>query len=109
MDREDQIRDRAYSLWQSEGSPDGRHADHWRRAEEEIGGENIATLSSDLPGPPEMDLEPVPVTDAAKVTSEDVPPARSGQSAKNEAPVESGGLDNPVHHVGRQPLDPLTK
>ncbi|WP_244489913.1 DUF2934 domain-containing protein [Rhizobium sp. Leaf391] len=27
--REHLIRERAYSLWETEGSPDGKHEDHW--------------------------------------------------------------------------------
>ncbi|MBB3447094.1 MULTISPECIES: DUF2934 domain-containing protein [unclassified Rhizobium] len=35
MDREQQRRERAYKIWEDEGRPDGQHADHWRRAEEQ--------------------------------------------------------------------------
>lgn len=31
-----QIQTRAYFLWQREGQPEGRAAEHWRRAEEEL-------------------------------------------------------------------------
>ncbi|PDV85505.1 hypothetical protein CO652_26005 [Rhizobium sp. H4] len=31
--REDEIRKRAYSLWEKEGRPEGKHRDHWTRAE----------------------------------------------------------------------------
>jgi hypothetical protein len=34
--REQAIRERAYAIWEEEGRPDGRHLDHWRRAEDEI-------------------------------------------------------------------------
>jgi len=36
MDIEQQIRDRAFEIWQSEGCPDGCAEDHWVRAEAEI-------------------------------------------------------------------------
>jgi hypothetical protein len=39
MDREQQIRERAHQLWESEGRPEGQHEDHWARAKEEL--ENI--------------------------------------------------------------------
>jgi len=35
-DLTDRIRRRAYEIWESEGSPDGRPDDHWRQAEQEI-------------------------------------------------------------------------
>jgi hypothetical protein len=31
-----QVRERAYALWQAEGMIDGRHLDHWRAAESEV-------------------------------------------------------------------------
>jgi Protein of unknown function (DUF2934) len=35
-EREDRIRQRAYELWQQEGTPDGKPDDHWYQAEREI-------------------------------------------------------------------------
>ncbi|MCT7668030.1 DUF2934 domain-containing protein [Shinella kummerowiae] len=35
VDKEQRQRERAYKIWEDEGHPDGRHADHWRRAGEE--------------------------------------------------------------------------
>jgi hypothetical protein len=32
------IRERAHRLWESEGRPEGKHDEHWRRASEEIHG-----------------------------------------------------------------------
>ena len=37
-DSDDLIRNRAYEIWEAEGRPDGRSAEHWRRAREELGG-----------------------------------------------------------------------
>jgi hypothetical protein len=34
--REQALRERAYAIWEEEGRPDGKHLDHWRRAEDEI-------------------------------------------------------------------------
>jgi hypothetical protein len=33
---EQAIRERAYAIWEDEGRPEGRHLDHWLRAEAEI-------------------------------------------------------------------------
>ncbi|HEX2256662.1 MAG TPA: DUF2934 domain-containing protein [Afifellaceae bacterium] len=35
-DRDERIKQRAYEIWESEGRPEGRHLDHWRRAASEI-------------------------------------------------------------------------
>ena len=35
-DREREVRERAYRIWQGEGSPHGRDHDHWYRAEREV-------------------------------------------------------------------------
>jgi hypothetical protein len=35
-ERERRIRELAYQLWQSEGSPDGREKEYWHRARERI-------------------------------------------------------------------------
>jgi len=31
----DKRRERAYRIWEEEGRPEGRHLDHWQRAEEQ--------------------------------------------------------------------------
>lgn len=38
-DRDERIRQRAYEIWQKEGAPEGRQAEHWQQAEREIDGE----------------------------------------------------------------------
>jgi hypothetical protein len=35
-EREQKIRERAHALWEQEGSPEGRHAEHWATAEREF-------------------------------------------------------------------------
>lgn len=36
MEESEQIRRRAHQIWQAEGSPEGRDAKHWARAQEEL-------------------------------------------------------------------------
>ena len=36
MSREQKVRDAAYAIWEAEGRPEGRDADHWRLAEERV-------------------------------------------------------------------------
>lgn len=38
-DREERIRQRAYRLWQEEGSPEGRADEYWSRAQAQIDAE----------------------------------------------------------------------
>jgi hypothetical protein len=52
MDREAQIRQRAHEIWETEGRPDGRHAEHWARATEEFdsrGGQPSAQPQAQMP------------------------------------------------------------
>jgi hypothetical protein len=42
MDNDDDVRRRAYALWESEGRPAGKHEEHWQRAlEEQQGGAQV--------------------------------------------------------------------
>lgn len=36
MSREQIVRDTAYAIWEAEGRPEGRDADHWKQAEERV-------------------------------------------------------------------------
>ena len=45
-DRKDKIRERAYGIWEEEGHPHGRAADHWQRAVREV--EGVAAGQADL-------------------------------------------------------------
>ena len=49
-DREARIRERAYSLWEEGGRPEGRDGEFWERAEELIGMEDNADAAL-LPNP----------------------------------------------------------
>jgi hypothetical protein len=35
-DKDQAIRERAYRIWEQEGRPEGRHADHWHQAAGEL-------------------------------------------------------------------------
>ena len=50
---EQRIRERAYALWQSDGSPDGRADDYWDRARRQLEAESD-------PDAPDM-ISPAPV------------------------------------------------
>jgi hypothetical protein len=40
MEREEQVRRLAYSIWEEEGCPDGRNVEHWLKAEAILQTEN---------------------------------------------------------------------
>ena len=80
-DRETQIRERAYRLWQADGAPDGRADEYWQRAERQLdaeggdldgGGELAADVSIDQsakrrsPGEPLQDTDAVPAAEVAR-------------------------------------------
>jgi hypothetical protein len=46
-ERERNIRERAYAIWEKEGRPDGKSLDHWLQAEAEIGDEKIIGITND--------------------------------------------------------------
>jgi hypothetical protein len=62
MDREQKIREKAYSLWQADGGIDGRHDDHWRQAEQDVAGEGTADAT-------DAAVVPQPSTTAAELIS----------------------------------------
>jgi hypothetical protein len=46
-ERERNIRDRAYAIWEKEGRPDGKSLEHWLQAEAEIGNEKVIGVTND--------------------------------------------------------------
>lgn len=79
-DREHKVRERAYALWEDEGRPAGRHAEHWQRASSEI----AQDASSQPQGEPEAPEGLAPVKAKA---SRRKPVAASPSSADAPAAV----------------------
>ena len=50
-DRDTKVRLRAYRMWEDEGKPEGKHLDHWSRAETELI-ENDASAPEDTHSSP---------------------------------------------------------
>ena len=48
-DRYEQIRRRAYEIWEGEGHPEGAELRHWQQAYDELGGDHQDVASQDLP------------------------------------------------------------
>jgi Protein of unknown function (DUF2934) len=95
-DREERIRQRAYALWQSEGHRDGRHEDHWHRAEREIAAEEA--------GPDEAPRGTSRPRKAASENSAAATPARS-RSAGSETRGEKPAAPKKPSIRGRQPAE----
>lgn len=104
--REQRIRERAYSIWELDGRLNGRHEDHWFQAERELG-EAEPQISTDAAVAETTGLQPEAPQDG--IEDQDIPPMRTGQSEDKYSPVEGSGEDNPIHHEGRLPADPLAK
>lgn len=47
LDREQEIRERAYRRWEQEGCPEGQADDHWRQAERELDGEESGAAAAE--------------------------------------------------------------
>ena len=75
-DREHQVRQRAYALWESEGRPEGRHDEHWHRAN--------AGLGQDAPA-----AENAPQQQTAAVAETKPKPARRKPVAAGRAAAET--------------------
>ena len=45
-DRKERISERAYQIWDAEGRVDGRHDEHWQRAEREIAEEELRVAAA---------------------------------------------------------------
>lgn len=77
------IRKRAYELWEQAGSPPGREQDFWLRAEQEITGSG-AQAASKKPKPAKKAASPKKQAAAKKPASRAKPkPAEKAASPKN--------------------------
>ncbi|HKT63796.1 DUF2934 domain-containing protein [Burkholderia sp. 22313] len=68
QDRETQIRERAYRLWQADGAPDGRADEYWRQAEQQFDAQQ-GSAAAGAEGRADDSAEPAadwPVTQSAK-------------------------------------------
>ena len=77
--REERIRERAHQLWEQEGCPEGRGAEHWERASREI---DAAETNSASIGRPQQAHE-------VEASSQQTHPDTTARGRK--APRRSGG------------------
>lgn len=66
VDKEQQMRERAYKIWEDEGRPDGSHDEHWKRAEEQ---HKLAEQESEDVTKVNQDADNKFATDDAETTS----------------------------------------
>jgi hypothetical protein len=76
--RTDRIRDRAYSIWESEGRADGDHERHWHQATQEI---------DETEGSPTL---PEDAAEPAATPDDTVAPDAGGTAESDKAAAGSG-------------------
>jgi hypothetical protein len=93
-DREEKIRERAHHIWEEEGRPEGRAADHWHRAAREVepqpGNGSAAPPKAESVGLPKFEPIPVISTSAPSLQTADAPaegPAPRRGKATGGAPT----------------------
>ena len=90
----DQIRERAYQLWQADGCPEGLALDYWLRAEADLAGTGDATdsaIAGDDKPPAPMDEPVVPRQTAAPRGSRKSREGLGGSSSGAAVAAEDGG------------------
>ena len=67
-DKDEQIRKRAYQIWEDEGRPEGSHDSHWTQAEQHVGmmGDGTQEQSLDQTGDPSARITEAEVKEAFK-------------------------------------------
>ena len=88
---DNRIRERAYEIWEQEGRPEGRHAEHWERACRDCGQPNP---NPDVRAPEAMDAN------AATPGGGNLRRAASGMRDIERAPQEQGRRGAERHAPG---------
>jgi hypothetical protein len=84
-DVEQRVKQRAYEIWQREGCPDGRDAEHWALAKEEIAiedNQSQALLPNPSEGPDDTVVHPEPVEPL--LAAESLPEGSGGPTNQTE-------------------------
>lgn len=85
-DRTRRIQERAYALWEREGRPPGREAQHWSQAEREVAAEDEALAAGSIdPLAKPRPRKPKPV----RINVEEAPKPRRGDAATAEIDVSA--------------------
>ncbi|MET3891514.1 putative membrane protein [Bosea sp. OAE506] len=84
MSREQTVRDVAYAIWEAEGKPQGRDAQHWRMAEERVAAGTGKDASAKDAGTKAKATAKSPAKGPAKSPSPSAAPAK-GKAAPAKA------------------------
>jgi hypothetical protein len=79
-DREQRIRERAYQIWEREGKPQGRDAQHWQQAAAEVEAEAAVSVGMADADPPPEEPQPPP--------GPPPPPMRRSRPVSRREPAE---------------------
>ncbi|MBM3606343.1 MAG: DUF2934 domain-containing protein [Alphaproteobacteria bacterium] len=100
MDKSEQIRTRAHQIWESEGCPEGREAEHWARAQDELREEGALADDDAFADGYQNDTLSAPVTDVAAedTSSADGRVIEAGEDGTAGRPDEADeAIESPVH------------
>ncbi len=91
--RQQLIRERAYHLWEADGSPHGRHEEYWERARELVGMEQSGNAGQ-LPNPaslPGADPARVQIVEEAFIQENlgEFPDRLSDQGERQQTPARA--------------------
>ena len=87
-DIQERIRRRAHELWESEGHPQGRDADHWAQAEAEIRGAGAVAPTEKVAGSRRKAAAPKAMGKSTRAAAESLSEVAGtpAEGAKSEAP-----------------------
>ena len=101
MNREQIVRDKAYGIWEAEGRPDGRDAEHWQRAEKQVAadeaaGSRTSAASETKPATRQASGKAASKPAANKTAAGKAGPAKTAASKEVAASMDSGGGTAPA-------------
>jgi nucleoid-associated protein YgaU len=86
MNRDEQLRQRAYRIWEAEGRAEGLEAEHWARAERERAGEEAAAAPATATPAPRSRRKAPGAEPAAGVLAESAAKKAPSTARKPAAP-----------------------
>jgi len=95
QNKDEQIRQRAYQIWEHEGRPEGGHERHWHQASEEIGPDGGALPETAKAG----SRAKAPARSAAKASGKTAP-AGDGMPAQAAKAVATGARKDKASNTG---------
>lgn len=95
MSRDQIVRDTAYAIWEAEGKPEGRDAEHWRLAEERVSASTSggkAKAKAPVKGKAEASAKPEAREPVKKAATKAGPaPATAAKAVPGKAAAKSAG------------------